>query len=99
MILHPAAIWNHSPISQYLPTRFHTSAAGRLTVISIGIETWVGCATTIPLVLAGGALAGTIGVCALSPARQKMGKAKRVAILPGDFSMEDSLAPRSPRLV
>ena len=32
-------IWNHSPMSQYFPIRFHTSDAGRLTMISIGMDT------------------------------------------------------------
>jgi len=31
-------ICSHSPISQYLPIRFQTSAAGRFTIISMGIE-------------------------------------------------------------
>src|SRR3990172_838377 len=35
-------IWNHSPISQYLPIRFQTSAAGRLTSISISTDVYVG---------------------------------------------------------
>jgi hypothetical protein len=29
---------SHSPMSQYLPTRFQTSAAGLLTITSIGID-------------------------------------------------------------
>jgi len=33
------ATWNHSAMSQYLPIRFQTSAAGRSTVISSGIVT------------------------------------------------------------
>ena len=37
VIVHPAGICSHSATSQYFPMRFHTSAAGRLTVISIGI--------------------------------------------------------------
>ena len=38
-------------MSQYFPTRFHTSAAGLFTVISIGMDTYVGWAATT---LAGG---------------------------------------------
>src|SRR6516164_3218380 len=54
-------IWNHSPISQNLPTRFHTSAAGRFTMISIGIEVYVGLGIT----------GGAGGVCAMpTKARQ-----------------------------
>src|SRR5438552_11033338 len=42
MIVHGAAIWNHSPMSQNLPTRFQTSAAGRLTSMVISIDVYVG---------------------------------------------------------
>src|SRR5260370_29719520 len=40
MIMH--GIWNHSPMSQNLATRFQTSAAGRLTSISIATEVYDG---------------------------------------------------------
>src|SRR5215471_11949361 len=57
---------NHSPMSQYLPTRFQTSAAGRSTVTSIVIATYVGFATTISCDAGGAA-----GACALAmPATQ-----------------------------
>ena len=46
VILHPAGISSHSLTSQYLPTRFHTSAAERSTVISIAMVVYVGDATT-----------------------------------------------------
>ena len=39
VIWHQLGISSHSPMSQNYPIRFHTSAAGLLTVISIGIET------------------------------------------------------------
>src|SRR5215469_2412064 len=69
-------ICSHSPISQYLPTRFHTSAAGRLTVISRGIEVYVGFATTV---LTGVPAAGT---CALAIcARQTIASAQPAIIL------------------
>src|SRR5512138_506057 len=47
-------------MSQNLPTRFHTSAAGLLTAISSGMEVYVGEATAGPVAACGvGA-----GVCA-----------------------------------
>ncbi len=36
---------SHSAMSQYLPTRFQTSAAGRFTAISSGITMYVGLGT------------------------------------------------------
>ena len=55
-------------MSQYLPMRFQTSAAGRSTVISIGIETYVGFVTTM-LAAAGGAAGAGAWVLAVRPAR------------------------------
>src|SRR5262245_53588163 len=59
VIVH-VGIWSHSAMSQYLPIRFHTSAAGLLTMISSGMETYVGLATTMPL----GAAVVAAGACA-----------------------------------
>src|SRR5207302_1637371 len=42
VIVQGCAIWNHSPMSQYLPTRFQASAAGRLTSISMTTDAYDG---------------------------------------------------------
>jgi hypothetical protein len=58
-----------------LPTRFHTSAAGRLTAISRGIEAYVGAATATD--------AAGAGVCAVAaPAMQVTASAHRAEVIP-----------------
>src|SRR5262245_48795446 len=66
-MVHGVGICSHSLISQYLPMRFHTSAAGRFTSISRGMEVYVGFATAGPEADGAGCAAGA-GVCAAMPA-------------------------------
>ena len=39
VILQPAGIWSHSPMSQDFPIRFQTSATGLLIVVS-NVNVW-----------------------------------------------------------
>src|SRR5688572_10676016 len=76
-------------MAQYPPMRFHTSAAGRFTVISIGIETYVGFATTM-LAAAGGAAGAGAWVLAVRPATSIANTTHAAAVtnlvLIGDYS-------------
>src|SRR5262245_6180547 len=81
VIVH-VGIWSHSAMSQYLPIRFHTSAAGLLTMTSSGMETYVGLATTMPLGAAVGA-----GACARTAAMKHTANDRHVATTANVFLM------------
>src|SRR5437899_9725511 len=82
------AICSHSPMSQNLPTRFQTSAAGRLTAISRGMAVYVGEATAGPVAACG---VGGAGVCAVAtPKKPAIASAQPALIVLSRFLIEFS---------
>src|SRR5687767_9254284 len=81
---------SHSPISQYLPTRFQTSAAGRLTVISSGMVTYVGGAAAAAAGAPGAPCAGGAAAGAWAravPHRHTAARAPATTVVPNLFLM------------